>query len=251
MIGTLGVKMKIMPIIIVLVLVIGCVTTTDTKLPIAESKTKAEYEKLLTEGTSKLFNGHPKEAIENFFNPIIEYFEQHYRNNGERIYCSNERSETIIYLLKAAADNQSASVLSQMWADAFFYKGYAYVDLGLLDHAATWINKAIELSPSHSGYLSELGHTYQVKKKWSEAMGLYKQAEEAANTVTPDRYKKPELLRAMRGIGFILIELGRLDEAERKFKKCLEIDETDEKSLHQLEYIRHMRNTKMEDRSKP
>jgi Flp pilus assembly protein TadD len=234
--------MKIIHIISILILSVGCATTTMTDAPISESKSEEYYEELINKGFQTLSNGNPKESIENYFNPIIEYYENHYENNGKRIYCSRGRTETLYYLLQAANDKQDAIVISQLWADAFYLKGYANFDLGKFEDAKTYIKKALELSPSNSMYLSELGHIYHFERKWSEAADLYKQAEEYANSYSPEQSKNEELTRAMRGIGYSLIELGKLDEAEEKYKKCLEINENDKKALNELKYIQSLRN---------
>ena len=56
----------------------------------------------------------------------------------------------------------------------------------------------------------------------------------------PDR-EKLDTARAIRGQGYVLAELGRLDEAEAKYKKCLAMDANDAKAQHELEYIRAVR----------
>lgn len=55
------------------------------------------------------------------------------------------------------------------------------------------LKKALELSPSNSVYLSELGYIYGAERKLSEALELYNQAEEFANTFTPEGSKEAEL----------------------------------------------------------
>ena len=45
----------------------------------------------------------------------------------------------------------------------------------------------------------------------------------------------------MRGVGYSLIELGRLDEAEEVFNQCLDIDKDDQGAKRELKYIQQMR----------
>ena len=116
------------------------------------------------------------------------------------------------------------------------------MELGKIEDAKTFIKKALELSPSNSMYLAELGHIYQAEKKLVEAMELFKRAEESASAYSPENVKNTELTRAMRGVGYSLIELGRLDEAEEKYKKCLEINKDDKKALGELSYIQSLKN---------
>lgn len=210
--------------------------------PIPESSIEEKYGVLLQEGYKKLTSKYTKESIDKYFNPIIEAFNSNYGNDGKHIYCSRGQSETLFYLLKAVEKKEEAVVVSPLWSDAFYLKGYASLDLGNIEDAKTFIKKAIELSPSNSMYLSELGHIYQVERKWIEAMELYKRAEESANAYSPENLKNNELTRAMRGVGYCLIELGRLDEAEEIYKKCLEIDDKDKHALNELKYIQSLRS---------
>ncbi len=213
----------------------------DTKQSTSESAIEEKYAKLLQEGFNKLANRYTKESIERYFDPVIEAYNSHYGNNGKHIYCSRGLTETLLYLSIAATKKEEAVVISQLWADAFYFKGYASLDLGRVEDARIFVNKAVELSPSNSMYLSELGHLYQIDRKWVEALDLYNRAEEAASVFSPDKLKNDELTRALRGIGYCLIELGRLDEAEKKYKKCLEINKNDAKALNELNYIQNLR----------
>ena len=61
-----------------------------------------------------------------------------------------------------------------------------------------------------------------------------------AATFTPDR-RDEERCVAFRGIGYDLVELGRLDDAEAAYRKCLAIIPDEPKSLGEIEYIREQR----------
>lgn len=47
---------------------------------------------------------------------------------------------------------------------------------------------------------------------------------------------------ALRGIGFSLIEIGRLDEAEGALRESLDLDPGNPMALSELEYIDHLRS---------
>ena len=252
--------MKKLLIVLILVISFGCSSKkiADQPVPVKavtkpvsenvagqsvpESGIEEKYGKLLQEGYKNLLSRNTKESIDKYFNPIIEAYNTHYGNNGKRVYCSRGQAETLFYLLEASKNNEDAVVISYLWSNAFYFKGYASLDLGKIEEAITVINKAIELSPLNSMYLSELGHIYQTQRKWNEAMDLYKRAEESANEFSPEHVKNTELTRALRGIGYSLIELGRLDEAEEKYKKCLEINKNDKKAINELKYIQSIRD---------
>ena len=188
--------MRKLLIILVVILSLGC-AATGKKQPLLESEIKGEYENLLEDGFKKLTTGNPEESIENYFDPIIEAYSSYYGNNGKRVYCSRGPTETLFYMLMAAEKKEEAIAISQVWAQAFFYKGYANVELGNIEGAKTYMKKALELSPCNSSYLSELGYINGAERKLSEALKLYKLAEEFANILTPDNLKEAELIKAL------------------------------------------------------
>jgi Flp pilus assembly protein TadD len=52
---------------------------------------------------------------------------------------------------------------------------------------------------------------------------------------------KVERGRAWRGLGYNLVEEGKLDEAEAMYRKCLELDPDDAKSQGELRSIGEQR----------
>lgn len=49
---------------------------------------------------------------------------------------------------------------------------------------------------------------------------------------------------ALRGMGFMLIELNRLDEAEQALRDSLKLDPGNDVALNELAYIRELRAAK-------
>ncbi len=115
------------------------------------------------------------------------------------------------------------------------------LDLGKIDIAEQFILRAVEMSPVNSMYLSELGHIYQIKKEWNKALDTFQKSEHSVEVYSHPDSKLEELSRAKRGVGFTLIELGKLDEAEKKFNLCLEINKNDKTALNELKYIKSLK----------
>jgi len=242
---------------ILIILVAGCATVKDTTKPrsgtnlniaLSEPKSEEKYQKLLYAGVELLKIGKPKEAIDEYFNPLIAYYEGHYGNNGKLVFSARDTSEQLYYLIISASlsdqgktAGKNTIVISALWSRAFYFKGYSLIELGQIKEAKNWIKKAIELSPKNSTYLSELGHIYHQEKKWQDALDVFEESEDAAETFSPDDGKIIEPLRAKRGVGFSLIALNRLGEAEKKFKECITIDKNDEKAKGELNYIQFLR----------
>jgi tetratricopeptide (TPR) repeat protein len=189
----------------------------------------------------------PQEGIANC-DKVIARFNDHYANSKEKVYCARSSTESLGYLLQAAADldkgksegKKNAIVLSSTWASAYFLKGYALQELGRVGDAKAVLRLALKLSPWSSLYLSELGSIYKLEKNWTEAKKTFEAAEEHA-ALSPNELKAVELGIARRGLGYVFVELGQLAEAEKKYQQCLKDDPKDTKAAAELEYVRGLK----------
>lgn len=180
---------------------------------------------------------------------IIARFKAYYDSRKEKVYCARTSAESLGYLVKAAAamdkgefdpGKTKAITLSSIWSNAYFLKAYSLVELGQIADARSAILAAVELSPWNCKYLCELGSIYQLEKNWTKAMETFELAEGQAS-LGPDDVKAAELGLARRGMGYVLVELGRLGEAEKKYQQCLAADPNDRKAARELEYVRGLR----------
>jgi Flp pilus assembly protein TadD len=185
----------------------------------------------------------PVEAIA-VLDPLIASYEAKYINGGKRVYEARTSQESLLYMLMAAKDKQSAVVAKGVWGEANYAKGYTLIEMDRLDDAKPALERAIAISPRNSKYLGELGHIYQSKGNWPDALATFALAEEGASAFSPPQNRVREWTRALRGSGYVLVELGRLDEAEAKYRKCLELDPADQKAVGELRYIQDLRSKK-------
>mgnify|MGYP002700711268 CR=1 FL=1 len=199
-----------------------------------------DIELLLTSAIKKLSIRNTNKAIIDF-DKAIALCEDRFSNSEQKVYASRSQTETLFYMLTSYADSISAIATDTVCSDALYGRGYATLDLGKIDLAQTYIQRAIDMAPVNSRYLSEMGHIIQTKRDWTKALEIFSQAEAAADTYSPKELKNMELARAKRGVGYSLIELGRLDEAEIKFKECIDINKDDKGALKELEYIAQLR----------
>jgi tetratricopeptide (TPR) repeat protein len=196
---------------------------------------------LLAQAMQMIKSGHPADAIAGPIAQVIAHYENGPgKDHKKRYYCASSQVEMLLYLGLAAKDHQSAVVLPQAWADAYFEQSSALTDLGRIEESRAALVKALALSPMNSLYLSELGYTYEVQHDNEKALDYFQQAEDATNFSPPDM-KDAELAHALRGEGYALTELHRLDEAEGMYQKALKLDPNDQKSKDELQYIAHLR----------
>lgn len=204
--------------------------------------------KLLEQVRTFIDSKKPQAAIESC-EKVIALFKSHYGTSKSKIYCARSSPETLGYMLQAAAamnkgeferGKKDAIVLSNTWASAYFLKSYALQDLNHIAEAKSAIKLALELSPWSSLYLSELGSIYTLEKDWTRAKEVFEKAEEHA-PLSPDNLKAAELGVARRGLGYVFVELGQLDEAEKKYQQCLKENPNDAKATAELEYVRGLK----------
>lgn len=201
-------------------------------------------EQLLRDGYEFLSNRQLRAAIAKFDEALaLCPLSATSAGSGARIYASRSLAETLYYVTAEAADSDTDAVVTNVdCSDALYLRGYAELDTGAIDAAKRYIEQALLMAPKNSLYLSELGHIYHVQRKWQLALDTFSEAESAAVSFSPDGVKAQELARAKRGIGFSLIELGQLQQAEQKFNEVLAINPDDKAAQQELLYIDYLRN---------
>lgn len=228
-----------------ILMVVACIASAQSQIPSAAQDEDAEQLKIYEEGVKLLKLRIPQEAISNF-DRVIAHYESMNPDKNVQVYCTKSTLETLAVLGKHMKENPKTSAIAtraSWWCDAYYHRAYALIELGRLEEAKSSLVNAISHSPMNSQYLSELAFVYHREKDWNKSLETYQAAEKAAET-TPGRVDREELSKARRGIGYALIELNRLDEAEAKYMQCLETDPNDSRSRSQLEYIRHLRASK-------
>ena len=239
---------------------------SENSLKFPNKKKDEKWSIKLEEGREVLLQKKKSQkAISDYFDPIISHFEELYKESTNKVYCASDPRVTLFYLISAAVqqdasaedkevlkelkenllfstiqmDGRGVVVISRTWAEAYYLKAYAYVELGEIERAEIELKHALDLSPLNAIYWAELGHTFQVRKNWVEAKKAFENSQEAAS-FSPDNQKNHDLARAWRGIGFCLIEMGKTEEAKKQYLKCLELNPDDKKALNELEYIKRV-----------
>jgi Flp pilus assembly protein TadD len=108
--------------------------------------------------------------------------------------------------------------------------------------AALALLKTVEtIAPVSAGTVVEAGYVLNQSGKPEEGLAAYRRALALA-----EKYPSQRIYQAasLRGIGFALIDLKRLDEAEQAFQKSLEIEPGNKVALNELGYIQDLRGAK-------
>lgn len=181
----------------------------------------------------------PAEAIVKLDRVIAAEASRH-EDEGRQIYCAHSPAETLMYTGMAAQAGKAAVVLDPTWCMAIFLKGFALIDLNRPDEAKPLFDRAVEMAPMNSQFLSELAEWHKTRREWGTAFTLFERSSAAAE-LSNEENRIAHKGRALRGMGFVLIEQGKLDEAERLFHQALALDPNDAGAKNELQYIEQQR----------
>ncbi|MBI1889717.1 MAG: tetratricopeptide repeat protein [Burkholderiales bacterium] len=208
----------------------------------ASAQEERNLSQRLAEGERLLHSRKVEESLD-YFDKVALAYEEKFSGNSTKYYSARTPNEGMMYMVEAASTKAGAAkVVSSNWAQAFFLKAYALVEMRRLDEAKAALERALALSPRNSNYLSELAAIYLHKKDWASALQAYQLAEAAAKDFSPPNLKDSELARAWRGKGYVYVEQNRLDDAEKMYQQCLELNKNDIKAINELRYIQKMKS---------
>lgn len=225
----------------------------SSSLPAAPAAvlTPEQITKLLEEGTNVLNQGNPELAIKNYFEPVNQSFMRQTASAGadDEIYSSRNATETAAYQAKVAKENEGAAKPAHMvivdgaWSDALILKARALAQLKRVSEAMSALNQAVVLSPGYPVVWLEMGSIYQSQKDWENSFKAYKTAENYAGAIEDKAKQTETLTSALRGQAVAMIELGRLDDAETLYKRCLKLNPGDTAATDGLAQVQARRGT--------
>jgi tetratricopeptide (TPR) repeat protein len=200
---------------------------------------EAAERKAIDSAVTLIGNGKPAEALP-ILDTLLTARERAHAGDKRMIFNSRSPVEAVLYAGIAAQQKRDAVVNGENWSLAFFLKGFALIDLNRPAEAKAMYDKAIALSPMNSHYLGELAEWQKNDKDLPAALDTFSRAFDAAD-FSPADAKVFDQTRALRGMAFILIEQGKLDEAEVRLTQSLTLDPGDAKAKSELKYIEERR----------
>jgi tetratricopeptide (TPR) repeat protein len=213
--------------------------------------TPEQISKLLEDGTTVLKGGNPELAIKNYFEPVNQSFMRQTAKAGadDEIYATHSATETSAYSARVAKNNEGSSKPTKMvtvdgaWTDALVLKARAQAQLKQIPAAKSTLEQATVISPAWPLVWIELGSLYREEKNWENSFKAYKQGESFAGAVEEKAAQTQVLATALRGQAAALIEMGRLDDAETLYKRCLKMNPADTEATEGLAQVAAKKGT--------
>ncbi len=175
-----------------------------------------------------------REVVANTPPDYVNAFEQ----DGALVVKFWDQEEFIYHVLRQKERGQERDVIwrENAYPRAHYYMGFLEVERGRPEQALQWMDAGQKLEPQQPHFRLEKGKALSSLGDFQGALALYSETLAMGDAISPlDR------AAALRGQGFQLIELNRLDEAEACFLNSLELDPTSEVALGELGYIAHLR----------
>ncbi|HXE51297.1 MAG TPA: tetratricopeptide repeat protein [Ramlibacter sp.] len=194
---------------------------------------------------SRLIKGGKHQDALGLVDIVIKSYEDRYRQGKGQAFSSRSPAEASAYLAEIGRSKgtatEEAGVYSSTWGDAYYLKGFILTDMKRLPEAREALQAAVALAPHNAAYRAELGQVLLKAKAFPESVAEFKQAEADAREYSPPRVRNRELAAALRGQAFVLVEGKKLDDAEKLYQECLQLDSRDPVAQSELRYIAQLR----------
>lgn len=175
---------------------------------------------------------------------VIAEFESNRKNTDKTYYCASDRAEKAALVKLAARNGQHAEIGGREWCDALFHKAVLMSEFKRFDEADRAFAQSVDMAPFNMGGLRKYALWLQSRGQWQRSINVFRSAI-SMNDYIPRKSRANFPARAYRGIGFGLIALGRLDEAEASYRESLKYDPDDSLVPRELEYIKMLRENRV------
>lgn len=179
-------------------------------------------------GFDLIRQGKEAKAVE-LFDRVIASADQHVAGDMRPRLCQSDRAGP-------EAKRDDAVLVDAAVCDAHFGKGFALIDLGRGDLAEGELFKATQMAPGNAHFANEYAELFKSRRQWQKSYDLFAHAWAIVDKdkTSPDA---PLAARALRGMGYDEIEMGKLDDAERLFRQSQEYEPDNEAAKVELGLI--------------
>lgn len=171
-------------------------------------------------------------------------FEVARAGTGTIYVLADGQAETLAGLMAATAAKRNAVAVRNPYPHVSFYLGSYYNEIGRSADALRVLDAGLALprvvqdaalGETLPALISERGATLTALKRWSDALAAFD------GGLTIATLNNTMRARMLRGRGFCLTELGRLDDAEKSYRDSLIIEPNNPRALKELDYIARLR----------
>lgn len=166
----------------------------------------------------------------------LAFCDQQQGTPERRVFSVHNDAEAQEY--RDAAPGVTTTFVDQACPAAYKAAGFLAVRANDADAALRYLDRAQALAPHWAEPLAERAYLVGKLGDRARSLQLYRDALAIAERYPSSAYLKPLILR---GIGFALIELDQLDEAQKAFEASLQLDPGNELAQHELRYIERVR----------
>jgi len=171
-------------------------------------------------------------------NAPSEYVYQ-FEQDGTRFIKFWDKEEYLHYIVwqKDQGVARPVNWIASAYPRAWYYLGFLKVKVKAYSEAVAALDRGHALESTNPKFNFEKAQALVGLKRHQEALALYEQIDTIGPHVGPH-----ELAVALRGRGFVLIELGDLDRAQAAFMQSLEIEQDNQIAHNELRYIAQLRS---------
>jgi len=208
-----------------------------------EAKDIAVVVKVMQSGSLQAAKAYEKDLVEVLDHAPAKYPQIEKRGDMTILRASGQGGMAGAVLMSAIAGKDGKSGTT---ATAFNTYPMAALLLGSIANerrdpraAIAYLDRGLALQPDNLMLITEKGSALAVLQRYAEALDLYQSADKM-DVVTQMMQPGGEA-RLLRGKGFVLIELKRLDEAEATYEAALKLEPNHAGAKGELDYIRKLR----------
>lgn len=166
----------------------------------------------------------------------LAFCDQQQSTPQKRVFSVHNEAEAQEY--RDAAPDVMTTFVDQACPAAYKAAAFMAVRNQDADAAFGYLDRAQALAPHWAEPLAERAYLVGKLGDRARSLQLYREALALAERYPSSAYLKPLV---WRGIGFALIELGQLDEAQQAFETSLQFEPGNELAQNELRYIEQVR----------
>jgi tetratricopeptide (TPR) repeat protein len=166
-----------------------------------------------------------------------EYIYQYEKDGSCFIkFWDNHEFMHYVFWQKKQGAARAISWIPSAYPRAHYYLGFLSVKSKQYDRAVVFLDQGIALEPTNAKFRFEKAQALVGMKRHQEALALY----DSVNAIGP-HVSPHDIAVALRGRGFVLVEMGDLDRAQKAFEESLTIEPGNDVACNELRYIAQLR----------